>query len=66
MSVAHTNVPILVEPSLTFAAVRNEMLERDRERAARDVDEPAKVIRASASELNVTSRALEGVPKDSS
>jgi nucleotide-binding universal stress UspA family protein len=64
VSVAHTNLPILVDPALTFAAVRHEMLERDRERAARDVDEAAKVIRASASELNVTSRALEGVPKE--
>jgi hypothetical protein len=48
-------------PALTLAAVRHELLERDRERASRDVDEAAKVIRASASGLNVTSKALEGV-----
>ena len=64
VSVAHTYVPIVAGPAFTLAAVRHELLERDRERASRDVDEAAKVIRASASKLNVTSKALEGVPKE--
>jgi nucleotide-binding universal stress UspA family protein len=64
VSVAHTYLPILVDPAFTLAAIHHELLERDRERALRDVEETAKVIRASASELNVTSGALEGVPKE--
>jgi nucleotide-binding universal stress UspA family protein len=64
VSVAHTYVPIVTGPAFTLAAVRHELLERDRERASRDVDEAAKFIRASASRLNVTSTALEGVPKE--
>ena len=63
VSVAHTHLPILVDPAFTLAAVRHELLERDRQRASRDAQEAAEVIRVSVSWLRVTSRALEGDPK---
>ena len=64
VSVAHTRLPILVDPAFTLAAVRHELLERDQQRASRDVEEAAKVIRANAPQLNVTAEALEGDPKE--
>jgi hypothetical protein len=64
VSVAHTSLPILVDPlQFTLAAVRHELLERDRQRASRDVDEATNAIRVSAPKLNVTSEALEGFQK---
>ena len=63
-SVAHTRLPILVDPALTLAAVRHELLERDRQRASRDVEEAATIIRANAPQLNVSLEALEGDPKE--
>jgi nucleotide-binding universal stress UspA family protein len=64
VSVAHTYLPALVDPAFTLAAIHHELLKRDRERASCDVEEAANAIRASASELDVTSAAIEGVPKE--
>jgi nucleotide-binding universal stress UspA family protein len=64
VSVAHTYIPIVANAGLSLAAARHDLLEQDRKRASRDVDEAAKTIRACASELNVTAAALEGEPKE--
>lgn len=64
LSVAHTHVPIVTGPAFTLAAVRHELLERDRERASREVEDAERVIRETHPRFDVSSTAIEGLPKE--
>jgi nucleotide-binding universal stress UspA family protein len=63
VSVAHSTVPYLPEPTLVLATFHHEMLEQDRQRVAERLERAAARLSAIPG-LTVVTKALEGDPKE--
>jgi nucleotide-binding universal stress UspA family protein len=64
LTVIHSAVPLAIDPALVIAAVHVDQVEEQRRLASALVDAAAEQIRRSAPDLAVTTRILEGTPKD--
>ena len=63
LSVAHA-APEFLDPLLMGRAIHIESLERETKRARQNVDEAAGAITQGASLLDVSTKVMEGVPKE--
>ncbi|MDE3188787.1 MAG: universal stress protein [Acidobacteriota bacterium] len=63
LSVAHPT-PEYLDPRMVASAIHVESLEREMKRARQNVDEAAGAIRQGAALLDVSTKILEGSPKE--
>ena len=64
LTVIHSAVPMAIDPALVIAAIHVDQTEEQRHLASALVDAAAKQIGRSAPDLAVTTRILEGTPKE--
>ena len=64
LTVIHSPVPVMIDPALVLAAVHVEQLEAQRQQAAMFIPEAAQRIDSGAQDVEVTTKILEGNPKD--
>jgi nucleotide-binding universal stress UspA family protein len=64
LTVIHSPVPVLIDPALVLAAVQVEQLEAQRHQASMFIQEAADRIIGGAAAVEVTTKALEGNPKN--
>lgn len=64
LTVVHSAVPMAIDPALVIAAIHVDQTEEQRRRASALVEDAAEQLRHRAPDLAVTTRILEGTPKD--
>jgi nucleotide-binding universal stress UspA family protein len=64
LTVIHSSVPVMIDPALVLAAVQVEQLEAQRHQASMFLQEAADRIIGGAAAVEVTTKTLEGSPKD--
>ena len=64
LTVIHSPVPVMIDPALVLAAAHVEQLEAQRRQAAMFLTEAAERIDGVAKGVEVTTKILEGSPKD--
>lgn len=64
LTVIHSAVPMAIDPAFVIAAIHVDQTEEQRHLASALVDAAATQIERSAPDLAVTTRILEGTPKD--
>ena len=64
LTVIHSAVPMAIDPAFVIAAIHVDQTEEQRHLASALVDAAATQIARSAPDLAVTTRILEGTPKD--
>ena len=64
LTVIHPSIPLLIELTLVIAAAHVEEAEELREQAPALVEAASRLIRDAAPAVTVTTKILEGVPKD--
>lgn len=64
LTVIHSAVPMAIDPALVIAAIHVDQTEEQRHLASALVGAAAAQIRRSAPHLAVTTKILEGTPKD--
>jgi nucleotide-binding universal stress UspA family protein len=64
LTVIHATAPLVIDPALVMAAAHVEQLEEQRRQASQLLSAAAAKIDADHEELEVTTKILEGNPKD--
>ena len=64
LTVIHSVVPLMIDPALIMAAVHVDQLAEQRRLASTFLDAAVKHIQADAAGVEVTTKVLEGSPKD--
>jgi len=64
LTVIHSAVPMAIDPALVIAAIHVDQTEEQRHRASSIVEAAAEQVRRRSPGLTVTTRILEGTPKD--
>jgi nucleotide-binding universal stress UspA family protein len=64
LTVIHSSIPLLMEPTLVVAAAHVQQAGELRHQAPALVEAASKLIRETAPAVTVTTKIMEGVPKD--
>ena len=64
LTVIHTSAPVAIDPALVLAAIHVELIEQRRRDALKIVASASEHIRQRTADLHVTTKTVEGSPKD--